>query len=109
MNIQGETYTEVRKRHLVLVFKIVNTLTESVTRLSIESIATWGRTSWSLDLQLHVQSVPITTKVVSSNPAHDEVYSIQHDVIHFVSDLRQVDGFLRVLLFLQPIKLIATI
>ena len=26
------------------------------------------------DLQLPVQSVPITTKVVSSNPVHDEVY-----------------------------------
>jgi hypothetical protein len=25
--------------------------------------------------------VPITTKVVSSNPAHGEVYSIQHYVI----------------------------
>ena len=25
-----------------------------------------------------MQSVPITTKVVSSNPAHGEVYSIQH-------------------------------
>jgi hypothetical protein len=24
-----------------------------------------------LDLQLHVESVPITTKVVSSNPIHD--------------------------------------
>jgi hypothetical protein len=30
-----------------------------------------------------------TTKVVSSNPAHGEVYSIQHYVIKFVSDLRQ--------------------
>jgi hypothetical protein len=39
------------------------------------------------DLQLHVQSVPITTKVVSSNPFHGEVYSIQHYVIKFVSDL----------------------
>jgi hypothetical protein len=38
--------------------------------------------------------VPITTKVVSSNPVHDEVYSIQHYVIKFVSDLRQVDSFL---------------
>ena len=38
-------------------------------------------------------SVPITTKVVSSNPAHGEVYSIQHYVIKFVSDMRQVDGF----------------
>jgi hypothetical protein len=41
-----------------------------------------------LDLQLHVQSVHITTKVVSSNPAHSEVYPIQHYVIKFVRDLR---------------------
>jgi hypothetical protein len=40
-----------------------------------------------LDLQLPVQSVPITTKVVSLNPVHCEVYSIQHYVIKFVSDL----------------------
>jgi hypothetical protein len=33
--------------------------------------------SWS-DLQLPVQSVPITTKVVSLNPVHGEVYSIQY-------------------------------
>jgi hypothetical protein len=40
---------------------------------------------WKLDLQLPVQSVPITTNVVSSNPVHGEVYSIQHYVIKFVS------------------------
>jgi len=40
-----------------------------------------------------VQSVSITTKVVSSNPTHGEVYSTQHYVIKFVSDLRQVEGF----------------
>jgi hypothetical protein len=34
-----------------------------------------------LDLQLHVKSVPITTKVVSSNPVHDQMYSIQHYAI----------------------------
>ena len=45
--------------------------------------------SW-LDLQLPVQSVPITTKVVSSNPVHGEVHSIQHYVIKFVSNLRQL-------------------
>ena len=45
-----------------------------------------------------MQSVPITSKVVSSNPADGKVYSIQHYVIKFVSDLRQVGGFLRVLL-----------
>ena len=42
---------------------------------------------WQLDLQLPVQSEPITTKVVSSNPVHGEVYSIQYYVIKFVSDL----------------------
>jgi hypothetical protein len=39
------------------------------------------------NLQLHVQSVPIITKAVSWNPAHDKVYSIPHYVIKFVSDL----------------------
>ena len=43
---------------------------------------------WYLDLQLPVQSVTDTTKVVSSIPVHDEVYSIQHSGIKFVSDLR---------------------
>ena len=51
--------------------------------------------SWSwLNLQLPLKLVSITTKVVSSNPVHGEVYSIQHYVIKFVSDLRQVGGFL---------------
>jgi hypothetical protein len=50
-------------------------------------------------------SVPITTKVVSSNQAPAGVYSIKHYVIQFASDLRHVDGFLRVLLFPLPIKL----
>ena len=54
---------------------------------------------WQLDLQLHVQSEPIITKVVSLNPAHGEVYSMQHYVIKFVSYFRQVSGFLRVLWF----------
>ena len=49
---------------------------------------------WLLDLLLCVQLVPITTNVVSSNPLHGEVYSIQHYVIKFVSDLRQVSDFL---------------
>ena len=34
-----------------------------------------------------MQSVPITTKVVSSNIVHGDVFSIQHYVIKFVSDL----------------------
>ena len=32
---------------------------------------------WYLDLQLPVQSMPITTNVVSSNPTHAKVYSFQ--------------------------------
>ena len=61
------------------------------------------------DLQLPMQSVPITTKVSSSNPTHGEVYSMQHYVIKFVSDLRQVDDFLCALRFPPPIKLTTTI
>jgi hypothetical protein len=48
-----------------------------------------------------MQSVPIITNVVSSNPTQE----IQHYVIKFVSDLQQVGGFLRVLWFPPPIKL----
>jgi hypothetical protein len=62
-----------------------------------------------MDLQLFVQLVPITTKLVSSNPIHGEVYSIQHYVIKFVSDLRQVSGFRWVLRLPPPIKLTAMI
>ena len=40
-----------------------------------------GHDRMVVDLQLPVQSVPITTKVVSSNPVHGEVYSMQHYVI----------------------------
>ena len=56
-----------------------------------------------------MQSVPITTNVMSSNPGQARVCSIQYYVIKFVSDLRQVGGFLRVLRFPSPIKLTATI
>ena len=58
---------------------------------------------------LFPHSYSITTKVVSLNPAHGEVYSIQHYVIKFVSDLRQVSGFLHVLWINPPIKLTAMI
>ena len=59
-------------------------------------------------MALPVQSVPITTEVLSSNPIHGEVYSIPHYVIKFVSDLQQVCGFLLVLRFPPPIKLTST-
>jgi hypothetical protein len=55
-----------------------------------------------------MQSVPITTKVVSLNPVHGEVYSIQH-YLKFVSDLGRSVVFsgYQVFLFPPPIKLIA--
>ena len=46
-----------------------------------------------LNLQLPVQSISITTNSVSSNPVHVNAYSIQHYVIKFVSDLRQLGSF----------------
>jgi hypothetical protein len=66
---------------------------------------------WQLDLQLPMQSVPtrITTKVVSPNPAHGEVYWMQHYVNKFVSDLRHNGVFLLVLRFPPLIKQTATI
>ena len=64
---------------------------------------------WYLDLKLPMQLVPITTKVVSSNPDLGEVYSVQHCVIKLVSDLRQDGCFLRVLKFLLQIKPTMTI
>ena len=65
--------------------------------------------AWKLDLQLPVKSVTITTYFVSSIPTHGEVYLIQHFVHKFISDLRQVGGFCRVLRFPPPIEVTVTI
>ena len=62
-----------------------------------------------LDLQLTIQSVPISSKVVGSNPGNGEMYSIQHYMIKFDSDLRQVGDFLRVFRFPTPVNLTDTI
>jgi hypothetical protein len=51
-----------------------------------------------------VHAMPITT-----NSGHGQVYSTQLYLIHCVSDLRKIDGFLRVLRFRQTIKLTDTI
>ena len=52
-----------------------------------------GRDHMVFGLLLPVKSVPITTNVVSSYPIHDKVYSMQHYVIKFVSDLAAVRWF----------------
>ena len=59
-----------------------------------------GRDAMYYDLQLPMQSVPITTKAACS---------IQDYVIKFVSDFRQVGGFPLVVRFSPPIKPTATI
>ena len=46
-----------------------------------------------LDLMLVGFTTTCAISAVSSNPVLGEVYSIQHYVIKFVSDLRQVGGF----------------
>jgi hypothetical protein len=53
-------------------------------------------------VQLPMLLVPVNTKVASSNIAHG-------DPIKFVSDLRQVGGFLRALRLPLPIKLTSMI
>ena len=47
---------------------------------------------------LYMQSVHITSNLVSSNPSHGEVDTMQQYLIKFVSDLQLVSGFLLVLL-----------
>jgi hypothetical protein len=47
-----------------------------------ERLSCHGLVIWQLDLQLPVQSVPITTKVVSSNPAQGELFSMLFYVIN---------------------------
>ena len=49
------------------------------------------------------------TNVVCMNPTHGEVYLMQYSGIKFVSDLRQIGGFLWVLWFPPPMKLSAKI
>ena len=62
--------------------------------------------NWSTSGMRVTLSYLITANVVSSNPAHGKVYSIQHYILMIVQDLRQVGGFLR---FHPQIELIATI
>jgi hypothetical protein len=56
-------------------------------------------------------SLVVTSKILLliRLSANGEVYSIQHYVIKFVSDLHQIGGFLQILQFPPPIKLTTTI
>ena len=63
----------------------------------------WSYVSWIYNYLCNYCLSPLT--VVSSNPIHSEVYSMQQYGIKFVSNLRQVGGFLWVVWFPPPIKL----
>ena len=91
------------------IYKIVSVAQDRKSVELQKKMTCWPSSYGSWSLQLPLQSMSITTKVVSSNPVNGEVYLIQHYVIKFVSDLRDVGGFLRVLRFTPPIKLTATI
>jgi hypothetical protein len=65
-----------------------------------------GHHRMGFGFQLPVQSVPIITNVVSYNPAQERCTRYN---IKFVSDLRQISGFLRVLRFPPGIQPTATI
>jgi hypothetical protein len=100
----------------VLIVKVYNMNNKSsticfpsYTFLIIEFRGRHGRDRMVVGFPTTCASVPITTNVVSSNPVHGEVYSIQHYMIKFVSDLREVGGFHWVLRFPPHIKLTATI
>ena len=95
---------------LLQIFNIITDLFFCLTRFKKDGPSwTVVMIKWQLDLKLPMQSVPITTNVVGSHPAHGVVYMIQQYVIVFSCDLRQVGGFLRVFRFPPPIKLTATI
>ena len=108
-------FHKLDKNYLIVEFSNYNHLEQrnivihcwQKKNLYIQSEAVVVMIEWQLDLLLPVQSVPITTKVVSSNKI--QVYSAKHYVINFVSDLRQVGGFLQGTRFPSPIKLTATI
>ena len=57
---------------------------------------------WYLDLNLPIQSLPITTKSCEFESYSGKVYLIQLHVIKFVCDLQLVDGFPQVLWFPLP-------
>lgn len=56
----------------------------------------WSCGSWIYDYQCNLVLITTNVVLVSSNLVHGQVYPMQHYVRKFVSDLKQVDGFLLV-------------
>ena len=59
---------------------------------------------WQFDSQLPLQSVPITTIVVSLNPTQTRWTRYNIVLKNGANDLRQVNVFIRILWFSSPIK-----
>ena len=89
-----------------VTFRILLLWTSNIPFGSAVLTCCWGP-SWSYGGWIY--NLCNQTKVVSSNPALDEVNSIQLYVIKFVSDLWQLSGFLWVFRFHSQIKVIAMI
>jgi hypothetical protein len=58
----------------------------------------WSR-SYSSSIYNYLCNLGVSLLKLSSIPVHGEVYSIQHYVIKFVTDMRQIGGFLEVMVF----------
>jgi hypothetical protein len=105
----GSSSTQVNHVHLLKVFQLYYGMVLSLASDVIcRQRSRRGRDRMVVGFTIPVQSVSITTKVMSLNPVHGEVHLIQHYVIKYVNDLQQVCGFLWVLWFPPPIKLTAT-
>ena len=94
------------KHHCFNFFLIIHK--HQINSLSIgESSWSWSYGSWNYNSLCNQYLSPLTLWVWILNPTQ----AIQHYVIKFVSDLRQICGFLRLLVprFPPPIKLTATI
>ena len=61
--------------------------TKNVDQIFVGLSWSWLYGSWIYNYNVPVQSVPITTKVVSSNHVCGRVYSIEHYMIKFVNNL----------------------
>ena len=83
----GSSSTQVNHVHLLKVFQLYYGM---VLSLASDVICRQRsrRDRMVVGFTIPVQSVSITTKVMSLNPVHGEVHLIQHYVIKYVNDLQ---------------------
>ena len=88
---------------MFITFTITTYILKSWTQVMPFSIHYWG-SSWSWSNGSWIYNYLCNQWRCEFEYRSYEVYSIQHYVIKFVSDMRQVGGFLQVLQFPPPIK-----